>query len=253
MHDVDHRNGMDLQDRVAFVTGSARRLGREIALALAKAGADIAIHHFESTDAPQQTAEELREIGVQAKVFKADLRDPGEIERLFTDVEAAFHRLDVLVNSAATFEYKPVLEITPEDWDRVLDLNLRAAFFCSQRAASAMTRVGGGSIVNLADVAAFQPWPGYATHSISKAGLVMMTRVLARGLAPDIRVNAVAPGTVLPPDDTDPKERDRLAKMTALGRLGTPEDVTRAVLFLIDSDYITGETINVDGGKALRG
>lgn len=242
---------MDLQDRVALVTGSARRLGREIALALAKAGANVAIHHFESTDAAQQTAEELREFGVRAEIFKADLRDPQRIERLFTEVDAAFQRLDVLVNSAATFEKKPALEITPKDWDRVLDLNLRAAFFCSQRAAGAMARVGGGSIINIADVAAFQPWPGYVTHSISKAGLVMMTRALARALAPDIRVNAVAPGPVLPPDDTDSKERDRLAKMTALERLGAPEDVTRAVLFLIESDYITGETITVDGGKTL--
>ena len=115
-----------------------------------------------------------------------------------------------------------------------------------------MSKDGGGAIVNIADVAAFQPWPSYSTHSISKAGLVMMTRVLARALAPDVRVNAVAPGPVLPPDDTDAQERERLAQLTALKRLGAPDDISHAVLFLVESDYITGETIVVDGGKTLR-
>jgi pteridine reductase len=244
---------MDLHERVALGTGSARRLGREIAIGLARSGAHVAVHHFESAEAAQGTADELRELGARADVFAADLRDTESIPHLFSDIEAAFGRLDVLVNSAATFERKPILEITPEDWDQVLNLNLRAAFFCGQQAAKAMARAGGGCIVNLADVAAFQPWPAYATHSVSKAGLVMLTRVLARALAPEIRVNAVAPGPVLPPDGTDSGERDRLADMTALGRLGAPEDVVRAVRFLIESDYITGETITVDGGKVLRG
>ena len=243
---------MDLSDRVALVTGSARRLGREIARALADAGADVAVHHFRSSDAAQETVAELRELGVRVESFQADLRSPGEIERLFAEVVARFGRLDVLVNSAATFERKPVLEVTPEDWDRVLDLNLRAAFLCSQSAARTMSKDGGGAIVNIADVAAFQPWPSYATHSISKAGLVMMTRVLARALAPDVRVNAVAPGPVLPPDDCDAQERERLAQLTALKRLGAPDDISHAVLFLVESDYITGETIVVDGGKTLR-
>jgi pteridine reductase len=243
---------MDLSDRVALVTGSARRLGREIARALADAGADIAIHHYSSGDAAEQTATEFRELGVRAEPFQADLRRPAEIELLFEEVVGAFGRLDVLVNSAATFQRKPVLEVTPEDWDHVLDLNLRAAFLCSRSAALAMRKGGGGAIVNIADVAAFQPWPSYATHSISKAGLVMMTRVLARALAPEVRVNAVAPGPVLPPDDSDTQERERLAQLTALKRLGAPDDVSKTVLFLVESDYITGETIVVDGGKSLR-
>ncbi len=244
---------MDLSHRVALVTGSARRLGREIARALADAGADIAVHYYRSTDEAQETAARLRDLGVRVQSFQADLRKADEIVRLFDDVTEAFGRVDVLVNSAATFERKPVLEVTPEDWDRVLDLNLRAAFLCSQQAARTMKHHGGGSIVNIADVAAFQPWPGHATHSISKAGLVMMTRVLAQALAPEVRVNAVAPGPVLPPEDTDRQERERLAQLTALKRLGAPEDISGTVLFLLESDYITGETIVVDGGKALRG
>lgn len=244
---------MKLDDRVALVTGSARRLGRQIALALAGSGADVAVHCHRSTRAARQTVEELRALGIRAEVFNADLTRVQEIDALFAAVESAFGRLDVLVNNASVFERKPFLDVAPDDYDRVMGVNLRAAFFCSQVAARLMRRGGAGLIVNLADVAAYQPWPAYAAHSISKAGLVMMTRVLARALAPEIRVNAVAPGPVLPPETADDAERERLAELTALRRLGTPEDVARAVLFLVDSDYITGETIVVDGGKSLMG
>ncbi len=244
---------MDLRHRVALVTGSARRIGREIARDLAGAGADIALHHHSSSEAAGEAADEFRALGVRAELFSADLSRPAEIAALLAAVDEAFGRLDILVNNASLFEQKPVLEITPDDWDRVIDVNLRAPFFCSQGAARLMKRGAGGVIVNIADVAAVQPWPGYATHSISKSALLMMTRVLARALAPDVRVNAIAPGPVLPPDGADSVERERLAGLTALRRVGTPQDVSRAVLFLIESDYMTGETIVVDGGKTLRG
>ncbi len=133
----------------------------------------------------------------------------------------------------------------------MLGLNLRAPFFCAQRAARLMARSGGGRIINIADVAAFEAWPGYAHHCISKAGLVMMTRVLARALAPGILVNAVAPGPVLPPEDYSDRDRREIAEKTALGRLGDPEDVSEAVLYLLRADYVTGETLVVDGGKRL--
>lgn len=242
---------MELRGRVALVTGAARRLGRAIAGALADAGASIAIHHHSSPDHAAEAADELRAPGVRAEAFQADLRDTTEIERLFAEVEAAFGRIDILVNNAARFERRPALEISVEEWDRVLNLNLRAPFFCAQRAARLMQAAGGGKILNIADVGAFQPWPGYAHHSISKAGLVMMTRVLARALAPDIQVNAIAPGPVMPQEDLSPEERRELAEMTALKRLGTPDDVAKTVLFLVRSDYITGETVIVDGGKML--
>ena len=242
---------MDPSGRVALVTGSARRLGREIARALARAGAELAVHHHASPDAARAAAAEFREMGVRAEVFQADLSDPEQIERLLSEIDHAFGGLDVLVNNAAVFERKPVLEITPDDWDDVLGLNLRAAFFCSQGAARRMKQRGAGVIINIADVAAFQPWPGYAHYCASKAGLVMLTRVFARAFAPELRVNAVAPGPVLPPDEISEAERDKLAEMTALKRLGAPADVARAVLFLIESDYVTGETIVVDGGKLL--
>jgi NAD(P)-dependent dehydrogenase (short-subunit alcohol dehydrogenase family) len=243
---------MDLRGRVALVTGAARRLGRAIARGLADAGADLAIHHHDAPEQAEEAAAEFRRLGVRAQVFQADLTDPQQIARLFAALDEAFGRLDVLVNSAALFERKPVLEITVEGWDRVMDLNLRAPFLCSQHAARLMKRKGGGRIINIADVAAFQPWPAHAHHSISKAGLIMMTRVLARALAPGILVNCVAPGHVLPPDDTTPEQRRKLAEMTPLRKLGTPDDVVQAVLFLVDSGYITGETIVVDGGRRLR-
>ncbi|MGD2216375.1 MAG: SDR family oxidoreductase [Gemmatimonadales bacterium] len=243
---------MELTGRVALVTGSARRLGRSIADALAEAGCAIAIHHHASPSEAADAVRGCRALGVDAAAFQADLGDPDQIERLFAELESGFGQLDILVNNAAIFARVPATRITPEEWDRVLNLNLRAPFFCSQRAARLMMRAGTGSIVNIADVAAFQAWPAYAHYCVSKAGLLMVTRVLARALAPEVRVNAVAPGPVLPPEGSLPDEAERLAELTALKRLGGPEDVVQAVLFLIKSSYITGETIVVDGGKLLR-
>ena len=244
---------MNLKGKVALVTGAARRLGFAIARGLAESGADIALHHHSSPELAEEARGEIGDLGSRAEIFKSDLTDPGQIAKLFGDLDDAFGRLDILVNSAAVFERKPVLEITPDDWDHTIDLNLRGAFFCSQHAARLMKRQESGVIINISDVAAFQAWPGYAHYGISKAGGHMMTRVLARALAPEIRVNAVAPGPVLPPDSTDLEERSKMAEMTALKRLGSPDDVVGCVLFLIESDYITGETIVVDGGKLLGG
>jgi len=244
---------MNLEGKVALVTGSARRLGFAIVRGLAESGADVAIHHHSSPELAEEARREIGDLGKRAEVFKSDLTNPAQIAELFGDVDDAFGSLDILVNSAAVFGRKPVLEITPDDWDHTIDLNLRGTFFCSQCAARLMKRQGSGVIINISDVAAFQPWPGYAHYGISKAGVHMMTRVLARALAPEIRVNAVAPGPVLPPDSTDLEERSRMAEMTALKRLGSPDDVVSAVLFLVESDYITGETIVVDGGKLVGG
>jgi pteridine reductase len=243
---------MDLSGRVALVTGSARRLGRAIARGLAEAGVHIAVHYHAAQEQAEQADAEFRDLGVQSAVFQADLTDPTQISKLFADIEGTFGRLDILVNSAAIFEHQPILAIEADTWDHVMNLNLRAPFLCCQHAAGLMGRSGEGRIINIADVAAYQPWPGYAPYAISKAGLVMLTKLMARALAPDVLVNAVAPGPVLPPDDLTPEERRRLAAMTPLQRLGEPADVVRAVLFLAEANYITGETIVVDGGKLLR-
>lgn len=244
---------MDPKGGVALVTGSADRLGRAIAIGLARAGARIAVHHHSSSKLARSTADEIRSLGVEVDVFRADLTDVDQIATLFDSIDARFGRLDILINNAAIFERSDVGDIRPEDWDRVLDLNLRAAFFCSQHAVRLM-RAGDqpARIINIADVAALEPWPGYVHYCVSKAGLVMLTRALARALAPDVLVNAVAPGTVLPPQGISEAARKKLSGMTALGRLGTPEDVVRAVRFLVESNYVTGETIVVDGGKLLK-
>ena len=244
---------MDTQGRVALVTGSAHRVGKAIAIGLAERGVDIAVHHHRSTDAATSTAAELRDLGVRAHPIAADLRETAQVAKLFEDVEATFGGLDILVNSAAVFERSDALAIAADDWDRLMSLNLRAPFLCSQHAARSMRARGRqGRIINIADVAAFEAWPGYAHYCVSKAGLVALTRVLARAFAPDILVNAVAPGTVLPPEGTDKEERAELAGMSALGRIGDPDDIARAVVFLVESDYVTGETIVVDGGMMLR-
>jgi pteridine reductase len=163
-----------------------------------------------------------------------------------------FGQLDVVVNSAAVMHHVAFEDTTPALYDEVMALNLRSIFFVSQGAAPFL-RKAGGKIVNMADLSGLEPWPGYAAHSLSKAGVVMLTKVLARSLAPEVTVNAIAPGAVLVPDDYDAKERARLAESTPLGRLGTAEDAVQAMLYLLErADFVTGDVIVVDGGRLLR-
>jgi pteridine reductase len=191
-------------------------------------------------------------LGAESATFAADLRDPVAARELPARVAARFGGLDVLVNSAGIMTRGSVEETTPELWDDVMALNLRAPFFTSQ-GATPFLRAARGKIINLADVGGLEVWPRYAAHGISKAGVVMLTRSLARALAPDITVNAVAPGAVLPPDEWDDAAREHLARTTPLQRLGNPTDVTAAILYLLEGgDYVTGETIVVDGGRLIR-
>lgn len=243
---------MELRGRVALVTGAGRRLGREMARALASRGMTLAIHHHASHAGANELRKEIMEAGGRAACFQADLTDPHAARALPERVLAEFDRLDVLVNSAAVMHRLGFEETTPEQWDSIQDLNLRAVFFCTQGAAPAL-RVAKGKVVNLADLAGLEPWPGFATHSVSKAGVVMLTKVLARALAPDVTVNAIAPGAVLVPDDYDTDERERLARATPLRRLGNPGDVLSALLYLLEGgDFVTGEILVVDGGRHIR-
>ena len=242
---------MDLRNRVALVTGGGRRVGRALALALAGRGATVAIHFNESEAGARDVASEIAKTNAEARTFQADLRRPDAPAALVGAVHGAFGRLDVLVNSAAIMERTPFGSITPEDWDRVFAINLRAPFLLSQ-AAEPHLRRAQGVIVNIADLAAFETWPAYVPHGISKGGVVQMTRALARVMAPAVRVNAIAPGTVLLPENFDAKDAAHLTETTPLKRSGTPEDVAAALLFLVDADYITGETIVVDGGRHVR-
>lgn len=242
---------MELRDRVALVTGAGRRLGRAIARALADRGMTLAIHHHASGEGARELQAEIRQAGGRASCFPADLTDGAAARALPERVVSELGRLDVLVNSAAVMHQLTFEETTPEQWDAITDLNLRAAFFCTQGAAPAL-RAARGKVVNMADLSGLQPWPGFAVHSISKAGVIMLTKVLARSLAPEVTVNAIAPGAVLVPEDYDQDERERLARATPLRRLGSPSDAVSAVLYLLEGgDFVTGEVLVVDGGRHI--
>jgi pteridine reductase len=242
---------MQLGGRVALVTGAGRRIGRAIAVGLGGRGMRVAVHHHESAEGADETCAAIVAAGGEARAFSADLSQPDAPDRLANDVMDSFDRIDVLVNSAAVMLRTPIDEVTTEQWDTIFALNLRAPFFLARAAARAMG-ADGGAIVNMADLAAFETWPAYVPHAISKSGVVAMTRTLARTLAPRVRVNAVAPGLVLLPESWSAEDAERLVKTTPLGRAGTPDDVVGAVIYLLEADYVTGETLLVDGGRHVR-
>jgi NAD(P)-dependent dehydrogenase (short-subunit alcohol dehydrogenase family) len=242
---------LDLADRVAVVTGGARRVGRAIALALAGEGAKIVIHYNASAAEALEVTAEARAGGATAIAVEADLRDRAAISGLFRAVDEAFGGLDILINSAAILEPVDLLHATEADWERSIGLNLRGAFFCLQEAAVRMKGRGSGVIINLSDVAGRRPWKRYPIHSISKAGVEMLTRVAALALAPEVRVAAVAPGPVLKPERMSDARWSQITRELPLRKSGTPEDVARAVIFLLRNDFITGETLPVDGGDEL--
>lgn len=242
---------MKLSGRVALVTGAGRRVGQAIALALGDRGMKVAVHYNGSGAGATDTIARLSVAGAEGRPFRADLSTHDGPAALIADVVASFGALDVVVNSAAVMERTPFGEVTPAQWDAMMAINVRAPFFIAQAAAPHL-RKAAGAIVNIADLAAFESWPAYLPHGISKSGVVHMTRSLARVLAPEVRVNGVAPGTVLLPEDWDKAADERLRQTTPLARTGTPEDVSSTVVFLLESDYITGETIIVDGGRHVR-
>jgi pteridine reductase len=242
---------MEIEGRVALVTGAGTRVGRAIALALGRAGMRVAVHYARSEKGAREVADQIVGFGSDARTLPGDLTDPATSPRLVEHTVKVFGSLDVLVNSAAVMLRTPVGEVLVEDWDAMFALNLRAPFFLSQAAARAMGD-SGGVIVNIADLAAFETWKGYIPHAITKAGIVQMTRGLAHALAPRVRVNAVAPGAVMLPEGTPADQANKLISTTPLGRLGSAEDVAQAVMFLICADYVTGETIIVDGGRHVR-
>jgi pteridine reductase len=242
---------MELRDRVALVTGAGRRLGLAFAGGLARRGMTVAIHYNASVRGAEDLRTEIEAAGGRAACFAADLTDAAAATDLAGRVVDRFGRLDVLVNSAAVMHRLSLEDTTPEQWDAIFSINLRAPFFCAQGAATAL-RASRGKIVNISDLSGLEPWPGFAAHSISKAGVVMLTKVLARILAPDVTVNALAPGAVLVPEAYDEAERERLARATPLQRLGAPDDAVAALLYLLEGgDFVTGEVLAVDGGRHI--
>jgi pteridine reductase len=241
---------IDLHGSVALVTGGAHRLGRAIALAFGQAGANVVVHYNSSAEQAQAVLDELAALGVQAASVAGDLSRVAEAERVVDTAVARWGRLDVLVNNAGIWGSTPIGTVTEERWSELIDTNLRGAFFVAQRATPAL-RAARGAIVNIADVGALMPWRNHTPYLISKGGIITLTEALAVDLAPEVRVNAVAPGAVLLPDDWKPEQVERATRNVPLKRLGHPEDVAQAVLYLAQADYVTGVVLPIDGGRRL--
>lgn len=241
-------------NRTALVTGGARRLGLEIARAIAAEGGNCVVtYHTSSTQDVKRAIAALKDAGSpNVDAYKCNLADPHQLDRFCTKLVKAHPRIDYLVNSAANFIHEGLFEATREAFDETMALNLRAPFLLSQCVARGMKRAGFGRIVNVADIAGFVPFPGYLAYSMSKAGLIAMTKGLAKALAPEVLVNCVAPGPVLLPDDFDAEDAKHAVEPTLLKRTGSPEEIAAAVVFLLRSEYITGATLPVDGGRLLR-
>ncbi len=243
---------MELKGKVALVTGSAKRVGRSIALALAARGAHVAIHYRSSQGEADKLVREINSAGARAQAFRADLEKVQEIENIIGQVLGVFGRIDVLVNSASVFYRKPLEEVTEYDWDHNLNTNLKAPFFLSKYAGLAMRRQGAGKIVNIGDWAGIRPYNNYLPYTVSKTGLIGLTKALAKALAPEVQVNCIALGPVLPPDQYEASEIETLVKRTLVKRLGSAEDVARAVLFFCEgTDFATGATLVLDGGRLI--
>ncbi len=235
---------------LAVVTGAAVRLGRAIALELARHGYPVGVHFHHSETAAREVADEIGANGGTAILLPADLSDPQQIGELFARIRALPLRLGVWVNSAAIMLSGDLATMSVADWDGTLALNLRAPWLCAREAAACMGPQGG-VIINITDVGARKTWTGYPAYTISKSALETLTRLLARQLAPTVRVNAVAPGLILPSEPLTPEEWGRLIKRLPLQSAGTPQAVAQAVMTLIQNEYITGEILLVDGGYAL--
>ncbi len=235
----------------AVVTGGARRLGAAIAVSLANAGCDVAINYRTSTADADATAQAVRAAGARAITVQGDMARSGDVARVLAETLSAFGRVDILVANAGAFRRTPLPTLTEKDWDEMLGDNLRASYLCARDFGLHMRAHGGGVVILLADVAGLRPWLDYLPYSIAKAGVISLTHALAKELAPLVRVNAIAPGPILFPNDFDPAARQREIERTLLRRAGSPSNITSAVLALVQNDYITGVVLPVDGGRLL--
>ena len=245
---------MTLQEKVALVTGSAKRIGRAVANALADRGVHQAVHYRTSKTEADEAVELFRVLGVEAESFQADLSQVNEVEALASEVLKRFGRLDILVNNASVFFPSPLGEVTDHQWDTLINTNLKGPFFLAQKVGLAMKAAVGGTIINIGDWAAERPYAGYLPYCISKAGVVAMTKGLAKALAPEVRVNCINPGPVMLPEDLSEAEKEEVMRKIPLQRTGSPADIANAVVFLCEgTDFMTGAVITVDGGRAVWG
>ncbi len=242
---------MEIQDKVVLITGAAMRVGKAIALALAEKGANVAFTYLNDDEPWPETLAEIEARGVKSMALPLDVRQLEQPRVVVEKVVKKLGRIDILVNSASVWLSDPFLEISLERWNTALTVNLGGPFLCSQAAAPHMLKQKSGLIINITDLSAFQTWPNYAHHSASKAGLVALTRVMAVELAPHVRVNAIAPGTVLLPDNATQAKKQWAIDNSVLKRLGSPEDVAKTVIFLSEMEFATGAVYFMDGGRAL--
>jgi NAD(P)-dependent dehydrogenase (short-subunit alcohol dehydrogenase family) len=241
-----------LRGQVALVTGAGCRIGRVTALTLARAGASVVVNYNQSRASALETVREIRALGVDSLAIRADVSKPAQVRAMFRTVEKEFRRLDILVNNAGIFFQRKWDKLTERDWDRILAVNLKGPFFCAQAAARIMLRKKRGCIINVSSLGGLEAWPSYTHYCASKAGLIMATRCLAKALAPHIRVNSVAPGSILFPEEERSAWSENVLKTTPLQKAGRPEDIAEMVLYLVThGDYITGQVFAVDGGKSI--
>jgi pteridine reductase len=242
---------MDIRGKNVLITGGAVRVGAAITRKLALAGATVFCHFHSSRNAAVSLQKSLREEGAELHLLQADLSRVAMAEQLVDEVVKTAGRIDILVNNAAIFFVTPLGSVTEEEWDRLFALNLKSAFFIAQRAGTIMKQQGSGKIINICDTSGERPWPSFLPYSITKAGMISMTRGLAKALAPEVQVAGINPGPVMLPADYSPVQREQALAKTLLRREGNPADIAATVHFLIEgSDYITGAIFNIDGGRA---
>lgn len=246
---------MDIQGKVALITGGAVRAGKAVTLMLAEAGAHVVINYHQSAEAAEETAAEARALGVDALPVQCDVSDPAQVQRMAEAIEERFGGVDIIVNGASYFGRTPFPsddEAVHAEWRKVTRILIDGPWYVCNALVPGMQRRGGGAIINIADLSAEQPWRGFAAHGVGKAALLAFTRQLALELAPTIRANAVAPGYILPPPRHTEKDVQLAAARTLVGKVGTPQDMAHAVKYLIEADFVNGETLYVDGGERLR-
>jgi 3-oxoacyl-[acyl-carrier protein] reductase/pteridine reductase len=240
---------MNPAGKTALITGGAHRVGKAITMALARAGANVVINYNTSSKAAAGTVAEARALGVEALAVQANISDHHQVETMVQATRDKFGGVDILVNSASLWRATPFPTTKLDDWHQVTSVLINGSFYCANAVAPLMLERAEGAIVNIVDLSAWEPWPDYMAHSVGKAALLAMSRQLALELAPTIRVNAVAPGPVLPPPDFDEEKITRTAHKTLLNRWGSADDIAGAVLYFVQANYVTGEVIAVDGGQ----